>query len=213
MQKFKISGSKALKKAFIEELGLKLYIPESIEYLYLTDYEDGTVGGSVDSGNSEVVFELIKGWDEAVKYVKNLYSTELKIGDKVIIDNLKGVGNGIVGFIGEISKICGKWYTLTPFCIGVSFLAQNLVKLTEENKNDFKNYASGKNHIYLNKHTKSIYLNEYYVPFEDVEKVYSFLFTTYIKDYRMEIAFDTILSFGCQHVTVRDVKEIYEFFI
>jgi len=81
-ENFSIGGSAALKKAFVEEAGLKLFGDGSIpNFKYLTSY--GYSGAShnlqgVDEPSPKH-FTLPKDWDAALAYVKDFYTPEKKV--------------------------------------------------------------------------------------------------------------------------------------
>jgi len=81
-ENFSIGGSAALKKAFVEEAGLKLFGDGSIpNFKYLTSY--GCSGAShnlqgVDAPSPKH-FTLPQDWDAALAYVKDFYTPEKKV--------------------------------------------------------------------------------------------------------------------------------------
>ena len=86
-QNFSISGSLALKKAFVEEVGLPTLSQNSVNTnLTAWDSGKGLQGGALVPSSGTVLFNLPEDWDKALEYVKEYFKEELKfkVGDWVI---------------------------------------------------------------------------------------------------------------------------------
>lgn len=75
---FSVEGSESLKKAFAEEVGVKFYTPESIDYNYIGYQEERTLQGwSGKSRNKH--FSLPEDWNDAISFAKKAYGIKKEI--------------------------------------------------------------------------------------------------------------------------------------
>jgi hypothetical protein len=119
-ENFQISGSKALKMAFLEECdsmnipmtpGLKKDFKSKTDYIQnhtlLGNYEKWL--GYPGSREDKVKFNLPEDYLVALDYVKNYYKEEekfkFKVGDEVVVLNNKYNGDFKIGTVGKITKI------------------------------------------------------------------------------------------------------------
>ena len=108
-QNFSISGSLALKKAFVEEVGLLTLSQNSVNTnLTAWDSGKGLQGGTLVPSSDTVLFNLPEDWDKALEYVKEYFKEEskFKVGDYVVIINPINSCNsaGEIGIITELTS-------------------------------------------------------------------------------------------------------------
>jgi len=96
-QDFTIEGSIALKKAFVEEGGFKVLDETTINFAWLTSIPGEKYKLQGETGKCSQNFILPQDWDKALKYVKNYWEEEFKVGDYVYVISADvgatGVGN------------------------------------------------------------------------------------------------------------------------
>jgi hypothetical protein len=100
-EKFTIEGSVALKKAFVEELGIEKSSTFIITNYLCPSAHQGKLGTRKNKDYKH--FILPQQWNEALEYVKEYFTEEeFKIGDKVVILNNNHMGNLLIGSVGTI---------------------------------------------------------------------------------------------------------------